>query len=217
MTTSGATRLLSIVLVVLLAASPGFGQAPASPPAAAAQTPSSQPAPPPRAALPESPASPLSIILLEGENVMNSLPLLRSVAPVVQIVDQNGFPVEGATVVFTLPEQGPGGTFTSGGTSFPTQSDSAGQAACLVFAPKGEGKFQIKVTATSGQHHGEAFIHQVNTTRPYVGPIIKHPWYKRKLTWIVIGGAAAAAVALVLVLHSSSSKGVTITPGPPVF
>jgi hypothetical protein len=76
-----------------------------------------------------------SVALPKGDKAVNSLPLLRTVAPVVEIRDSNDFPVEGATVVFTLPASGPGVTFLGGAASVTIRFDARGQAAAPVIVP----------------------------------------------------------------------------------
>jgi hypothetical protein len=167
--------------------------------------------------------APLTIAVLEGNKTVNSLSLLRSIPPVVEVRDQNDFPVEGATVVFTLPEEGPGGIFAGGGSTFSTRSDSHGQATTPAIVPKGEGKFEIKVSATSGNRKGDGTIVQTNATGEYSGPTIApRPWYKKRAIWIVAGGAVAGGIAALVLTRSSSStttsgNTISITPGPPVF
>jgi hypothetical protein len=151
--------------------------------------------------------------------MVNSISMLRATAPVVEIRDQNDFPVEGATVVFDLPEQGTGGTFTGGATSFTTRSDAHGQATSPLIIPRLAGKFSIKITATAGDRRGEALVTQTNSTGLYAGPAIppKH-WYKKKRNW-AIGAAAVAAVVVVVAVtgKSGSSSQIVISPGTPVF
>ena len=203
---SGVVRPLCIVLTILIATPCGFAQAP--PPA-------------PGTSAPTVAAPPLNIAVLEGKNAVNSVSLLRSVAPVVEIRDQNDFPVEGATVVFTLPEQGVGGTFAGDGTSFSTRSDSHGQASAPPIVPRQAGKFQIKVAATAGDRKGEVVITQTNAMGAYVGPPVPgRPFYKKKLTYVIAGGAVAAIILAITLTHhsgSGSSNTIVITPGTPVF
>ena len=113
---AGFAPPLCAILIFLLAAPSGFAQ---TPPSAAASA--------PPAAVPRPPGSLLSIDVLEGNNVINSIPLLRSVPAVIEVRDSNDFPVEDADVTFTLPAQGPGGTFVQGGKTFSTRSDARGQ------------------------------------------------------------------------------------------
>jgi hypothetical protein len=206
MTKSFSAQILCVLLSFMIASPPAFAQA--------SQTPVAPPLPPANAG-----NRPLTIGILVGNKTVNSLPLLRSVSPVVEIRDQDDFPVEGATVTFTLPSQGPGGTFVAGNTSFDARTDARGQAAAPAFVPRGAGRFEIKVSATLGARKGEGVITQTNSSLAQVGSeIVQRPWYKKKLVWLVAGGAAAAiTIILVTTGGGSSSKTITITPGTPVF
>lgn len=239
----GIARPLCVFLVLLITAPSGFAQPPATPvvqpptqtPApnqapSPTQPPVSTPAPTPAPALrparAEAPAATVSIVVLEGNNVVNSLPRLRSNAPVVEVQDENEFPVEGAVVVFTLPEQGPGGTFPGGASTFTTRSDAHGQAAAPVFTPRVAGKFQIKVTADAGIRKGDGVITQTNSTGDYSGPFIpSKPFYKKKLPLFLIAAAVVATVVVVVLVTGGSNSStvttpkttITVTPGSPVF
>uniref|UniRef100_Q01XJ2 Big-1 domain-containing protein n=1 Tax=Solibacter usitatus (strain Ellin6076) TaxID=234267 RepID=Q01XJ2_SOLUE len=201
----GIARPLCAILAALLAAPLGSAQAPS---------------PVPQSAAPQSIPSALKIIVLEGNNAFNSIPLGRPVTPIVEVRDDNDFPVEGATVVFTLPSSGPSGVFPGTRTSLTTRSDARGQAAAPFMVTGTPGKFRIQVTATIGNRKGETFIDQTNTTSTYIGrPIVKKPWYKKWQTWAIVGAAAGVGLGVGLTRGggSSSSSGVTITSGGPVF
>lgn len=203
---STRSRLLSLCLSALIAGSSCFGQAPAQSPAAVPAV--------------VTPGSPLTVFVLEGKDAVNSISLLHSVAPVVEIRDQNDFPVEGATVVFTVPAQGPGGTFGSGGNTFSARSDARGQAAAPPMTPRTAGRFDIVVVATLGSRQGRTTITQTNAATAYSGPALPPPprWYQRKLTWVIAGGAVVATIiVLVKTGGSGSTAPVVITPGAPVF
>src|SRR5262245_49735602 len=108
-----AGRYLALALAALMAMPPGFSQ-------------SSQGQAPTAAQL--SVPSPLKIQILEGDNSVNSIALKQAVIPVIEVRDANEFPVEGATVVFTLPPSGPGGFFPGNRADLTTRSDAQGQA-----------------------------------------------------------------------------------------
>lgn len=210
MTGSLPARIVSVILASLIAAPSQYAQ---TPPAA------------PTAPVPQSAAlasGPLLVGVLDGDKAVNSLPLLQSTAPVIEVRDRNDFPVEGATVVFTLPESGPGGTFAGQtGNTFTTRSDSHGQATCPAIVPRTAGRFQIRVVATLGDRKGQAVISQTNSNLVTTGgELPAHPWYKRKLVWAAAGAAVAAVVVLLATRKSSTAATpttVTITPGAPVF
>jgi hypothetical protein len=225
MTRAAWAQPLCAILIFLLAVPVGFGQTPAvpgqvlppvaAPPAAVV---------PPGAAAPSTPPAPkvagasISIVVLEGDDVIDSIPLLRSIPAVVEVRDSNDYPVEGASVTFTLPAQGPGGTFVGGAKAFTTRSDARGQATSPLVIPAGAGKFQIAVAAASNDRKAQIIINQTNSEGSYFGPPLPpRAWYKRKKIWVLAGAAVVAIVLVVVLTHSSKSSTVVITPGAPVF
>jgi hypothetical protein len=218
------THPVCAFLITLLAAQSGFGQVPSASPSPSAQVPPGQaPAAPPVGAIPApAPAPPkgagtgLGIVVLEGNNSINSTSLGRSVAATVEIRDSNDFPVEDATVTFTLPAVGTGGTFAPGGRTFQTRSDARGQAIAPFVVPVGLGKFRIAVSATAGDRKGEGFVTQTNSAGSYVGPPLPpKPWYLNRKIWL-FAGAGIVGIILLVELRGGS-KPVVITPGTPVF
>jgi hypothetical protein len=227
-------RWLPQVLAVILIATPLYAdeQAPAAPQNPPAAT---QPAPAPQTPPANTPATPmaplpvvknLKMLVLAGNGEMNDLER-RVMAPlVVQVLDQNDRPVEGAEVVFRFPGSGPGATFQGGKTSQTVRSNGTGEAAAVNWMASNEvGTFEIHVTATYGNEFGETTIKMSNVTRIVEGSKKggkQAHWYSP--TWVkvaLIGGAAGAIVGIVLATrggsHSAGSGTVpiTVTPGPP--
>jgi len=144
---------------------------------------------------------------------------------VVQVMDQNTRPVEGADVVFRFPLNGPGATFANGQISKKVRTDGRGQATATGWMANGEvGTFQVRVSASYGNETGETTVSMQNVTR--IVDQGKRAGGKHTTFWsspwakiAIIGGAAAAVAGIVLATRggSSSSTGhtVTITPGPP--
>lgn len=224
------SRPLSVFLAALIAAPYLAAQNPPAPQPAGQVNPAAvqaQPNPVPTSQTPPPPATnapfsrqQLSVVALEGDKVINSIPTLQATAPVVEVRDANDFPVEGADVVFTLPSSGSAGTFARGGLTYATRTDSSGQATAPPVVPKSAGKFEITVTATMGNRTGETKITQTNSTSTHIAAEAAptaggKPFYKRKLFWIATGAAVGGIVAAVLLTGSSST--VTVTPGTPVF
>jgi hypothetical protein len=203
----GSSRSLRLLLAAMLCGTPcGLAQSP-------------QPQPPVKAksSAPDLLPAELKLRALEGDNVVNSIPLGRSVAPVVEVRDENDLPVEGASVVFTVPESGPGGTFPAGTHSFTISSNAQGQATCPFRANAEAGKFKVTVVATSGTRTGQIDLTQTNSAGGYVGRIVpKKPFYRKWYFWTIIGGATTAGIA-VWATNRSSTTTVVITPGGPVF
>jgi hypothetical protein len=196
------------VMIVLLAVPPNMtGQQ-------AAPSPQTQPMAP----LPT--VRSLTVVPLAGNGEMNDLEG-RVMAPlVVQVLDQNDRPIEGADVVFRFPMRGPGGSF-AGQKNKTERTNGQGQAAATGWTANDQvGTFQVHVTAAYGNQVGEATISMTNVTRIVEGKMKqKHPhWYSSKWAKIgVIAGAAGVAATIVLATRGgkSSLPSITISPGAP--
>jgi hypothetical protein len=94
----------------------------------------------------------LHIQVIEGEGAVRP-PGSRSMRPLtVQVTDETGKPVEGAAVSFRLPEEGPGGTFTSGLRTDVVISDNLGRATAHgLQANRTAGRFQVRIVASKEQ------------------------------------------------------------------
>jgi hypothetical protein len=223
-------QLLAAILIV----TPVYAdeQAPAAP---QTQPAPSQPVPaPPQTAPANPPATPLAplpitknlkILVLSGNEEMNDLER-RVMAPlVVQVLDQNDRPAEGADVVFRFPLNGPGAAFAGGKTSQTFRTNGTGEAAAVNWMANSEvGTFEVHVTATYGNELGETTVKMSNVSRIVEGAKKsgKHAhWYSP--TWVkiaLIGGAAGVVAGIVLATrggggHSGSTVPITITPGSP--
>ena len=51
----------------------------------------------------------VKIVSIEGEGAINNVKLGRAKEPVIEVVDQTGAPIKGASVTFILPDSGPSG------------------------------------------------------------------------------------------------------------
>jgi hypothetical protein len=221
--------LAGILIVTPVYADEQAPAAPQNPPAA------SQPAPVPPQTPANAPAKPmaplpviknLKLLVLAGNGEMNDLERRVMASLVVQVLDQNDRPVEGAEVVFRFPLNGPGAAFTGGKTSQTVRTTGTGEAAAVNWMANGEvGAFEVHVTATYGNEVGETIVKMSNVTRivesARKGAKQAH-WYSP--TWVkiaVIGGVAGAVAGIFLATrggsHSSTSGTVpiTVTPGSP--
>lgn len=167
----------------------------------------------------------LKVVALAGNEEMNDLER-RTMAPlVIQVLDQNDRPVEGADVVFRFPLTGPGATFPNQKTSQTTRTNPLGQAAATGWTANGEvGTFQVHVTATFGNQMGEKTISMSNVTR-IVEDVKKKKkekswWATRKFKIAVIAAGAATVAGIVLAKTIGGSDGpppITISPGSPTI
>jgi hypothetical protein len=165
-------------------------------------------------------AGQLQIVVIEGEGALNNIRTRTATQPVVEVRDENGEPVAGAEVVFQLPAAGPGGVFHGWMRNQTARTNEQGRAAASGFTPNEEpGRFNIKVTATTGAKTGTAVIAQSNTLNGAGGAQAKK---SRRNLWIVIGVIAVAAIVGGVVAASGGdddapgarTNPITITPGP---
>ena len=163
------------------------------------------------------------VIALAGDGEMNDLERKIMAPLVVNVLDQNGRPVEGANVVFRFPLNGPSADFPNGEKAKTARTNADGQAAAVGWAANGQvGSFQVHVTASRGNEIGEAVISMSNATR-ITGDTKskgkhKSVWSSR---WVKIGIVAAAAGAVAgIVLATRGGKStptVSASPGSPTI
>jgi hypothetical protein len=202
-------RWLSQTLAVLLALPPTVG-------AQAQQTaPAAQPAT----------VRSLKVIPLAGNQAMNDLESKVMSPLVVQVLDQNDQPIDGADVVFRFPLEGPSATFAGNNNAQTFRTNADGQAAAVGWTANGKvGTFQVQVTASRGNEQGSATVSMTNVTR-----IVGEGRGKRKRWWSsrwakvgVIAGAAGVVTAIVLATRgggttTTSTPTITATPGSPTI
>jgi hypothetical protein len=189
---------------------------------AQAQAPAQAPAKPPAQLTPLAPlqSESLRIITLSGNGEINDLQRVIMAPVVVQVLDQDGRPVEGAQVVFNFPVQGPSATFANKQSSQTTRTNADGQAAATGWVANTVGTFQIKVTASLANQTGQTTISMTNATK--VVDVKKDKgksWWSSKWAKIGIIGAAAAVVVTVVLLNrgGTSTTSVTAVPGSPTI
>jgi hypothetical protein len=162
-----------------------------------------------QSALPPAPG--LTIVIVDGEGGINNVRQHSSRDPVVQVQDDNGKPVSGATVVFTLPSQGAGGSFATGGKIATINTDAGGRAVARGFRPNNTaGKFEIRVNASHENRTARATITQFNMLVPGAG---KHTG--TKVAVVVLAAGAAAAVGVVAGRGNGKTAASPSTPGQP--
>jgi hypothetical protein len=210
----GSHRWLPVFLAVLLALPPGL----------LAQQPPVQPGVQQAAPADVLPAvENLKVIALTGNNAMNDLER-RVMAPlVIQVLDQNSRPVEGAQVVFRFPLKGPTADFPNGQPAQTVRTNADGQAAAIGWMARQTGTFQVHVAVSRGNELGETTISMTNVSKVVGDGKEKHKtWWSNKWAKVaVIAGVAGVVVAVVLLTRGSSSNNspttVTASPGSPTI
>lgn len=159
----------------------------------------------------------LRILVLKGAEAVNNIATKNSTAPVIEVLDSNDRPVEAATVTFTLPSTGPGGTFASGHSSLTVKTNIQGEAAAAGFTPNGEtGRFAFHVTVDSGGRRADLSIRQTNSRKEFIASSRR----RKKISkwWIIAGIAGAAAIAGgIYAAKSGGGSGtqpISVIPGP---
>ena len=165
----------------------------------------------------------LKVEILRGQSAMNNIRTRKAVEPVVVVKDEQGQPISGVMVMFTLPETGPGGSLADGSKRAIAYSDSEGKATMRGLAPNATpGKFQIVVNASFHGLTAGTSIEQTN----YLSEGGKGSSSKLIAILAIAGGAAVAGVVAAGGGGSGSSQSLapspgrtatTITPGTPVF
>jgi hypothetical protein len=190
-------RWLPLVLALLLALPSG----------AAAQAPANQPAT----------VRTLKVLPLAGNQELNDLQNKVMAPLVVQVLDQNDRPVEGADVIFRFPLNGPSASFSDQKTAQTFRTNADGQAAATGWAANGKvGTFQVQVTASRGSEQGSTTISMTNVTRITGAQkrTQRKGWFSRWGKFAVAAGAAGVVVAIVLATRGGS-RVITATPGSP--
>jgi hypothetical protein len=169
--------------------------------------------------------SQVKILGLEGEGAINNIKLGRAKEPVIEVVDQTGAPIKGATVTFILPDTGPSGMFWDQSRILTTVTDEKGRAAGRGLHPNNlVGQYQIRISASYAGQTAHAMMVQTNAEPATVA----RGGSSKKFLWIALIGAAAAGGAVAAMGKSSSSganpssfpstaPGAVITPGNPSF
>jgi len=163
----------------------------------------------------------LRILIIEGDGALNNIKD-KTLKPVVVEVQNNGAPAPGAVVTFTLPNQGPGGTFLNGTPSMTVNADALGRATSSGIHPNGAaGPMPIRVAASLGGMTANATVNQTNVSGVSSSNKGMSKGAKTAIILAIIaGGAAAGGIAAAHGGSSSSSSPpqtppIVITPGTP--
>jgi hypothetical protein len=144
----------------------------------------------------------LKVTLVEGEGAVYPAGSRATRGVAVKVTDETGQPVEGATVSFSLPSDGPGGAFASGARTEVATTHADGEAAVWGMQwNRTPGPFAILITAVKGAARGGVTCSQSLAVAavPAARQSRAGPG-GRKWLWItlaVVGGAAGAGVAAV--------------------
>lgn len=161
----------------------------------------------------------LKILPLAGDHAVNDIEHHVMSPLVVQVLDQNLRPVEGAQVVFRFPIQGPGAEFPGGQSSQTARTNADGQASAVGWvANKQLGNFQVHINASMANQLGEAVITMTNANKIVEGVKEKHKsfWSSKWAKISIIAAAAGITAGVVLATRGGGgTTTVTASPGAP--
>lgn len=128
----------------------------------------------------------LNIVVINGDGAINNIKSRTARETIVEVRDENNKPVAGASVIFLLPDSGPGLVSPQGGNMITTTTNQSGRAAVRGLKPNGQaGNYQVQVRANFQSAFGQTVIAQTN--------IVAATAAISGLTLAIIGIAAAAA------------------------
>lgn len=166
----------------------------------------------------------LQIFISEGDGAINTVRQKPTRDPIVVVEDQEHRPIVGAAVVFFLPNQGTGGTFSNGNTTLTVTTNAEGQAVARGMQFNAQpGPMQIRVTASYMGLTANSVINQTNIVGAG-SPSTASSGGSSSKKWLIIlaiagGAAAGGAAALSGGKSTGSTSGggaataVTLTPG----
>ena len=154
----------------------------------------------------------LTVTIVGGQGAINNVRSRTSGEIAVLVQDENKQLIPGASVAFTLPSQGPSGTFVNGEKTLVMTTDDMGKAVARGLTPnKLEGKLEIRVTASFQGKTASASVTQFNMA-------VQNQKNGGNGKWIAIliaAGAAGATGAVLATRNGSSSGPSSPTPTPP--
>jgi hypothetical protein len=152
----------------------------------------------------------LNLIIVEGDGAINNIKQRSAREPIVQVEDENHRPVAGATVLFLLPDSGPGGVFANGSHQLTVTTDSQGRAVAKgLRLNRTSGKFQIQVQAS---YQGVTTSATITQTNAVITGAAAGGMSGKLIAILVIAGGAAAAGAVAATRSGGGSSSSTTPP-----
>ena len=148
--------------------------------------------------------------VVDGEGAVHATASRATRGITVQVTDESGKPVEGATVSFRLPDQGPSGTFTGGLKSEVALTHADGKATVWGMQwNKLPGPFEVRITAVKDQARAglvsAQYLSETAAVDKSGGSGVFQPSHGSRGKWLIVAGAVAAGAGVGLVFGRSHS------------
>jgi hypothetical protein len=161
----------------------------------------------------------IRVLVISGQDEIHNINSQKvRTEPVIEVQDQNRKPVQGAAVVFTLPQQGAGATFENGSNTLTLTTDKLGRVVAHgIRLNKQLGPFDIHVTASYQGQTAKVTITQTNVSgTPSSGGTLGVSTRAWVLLGVCVIGVAGAVIAAHNLINLNNPNNLTITVGTPV-
>jgi len=150
----------------------------------------------------------IQLRVVEGDGTIYTVGSRATRGLTVQVTDEAGNPVEGASVSFKLPDSGPGGLFSSGLRTEVLTTNAQGKATAWAMQwNRTAGPFEIKITAVKDQTRAGivSTLYLSESVAPKAGGQGTFTSSHHGLTkWVLISAVGAGALAGVALSRSSA-------------
>jgi hypothetical protein len=164
----------------------------------------------------------LNLVIVDGEGAINNVNQRADHDPVVRVEDENGKPIPGAAVVFTLPTDGSSGEFGNGERNLTVTTDAQGRAAAQgLKANNVPGRVLVHVNASYRGLTARINITQFNMAVPGRSTVSKssssgHKGHKKLFIILAVVGAGAAGGIVAATSGGGSSTTGSASSAPPI-
>ena len=160
--------------------------------------------------------------MLDGDGAVHAAGSRPARDLLIEVTDETGTPVSGATASFRLPDEGASGIFPNGLRTDLVVTDAQGRASLRgIQFNRAPGEFQIRITVAKDEARaGTVSTQYISESKS--GNFTKQSQFRsggtgvsHRTAWIVLGVlAAGAAVGAVAALDRGSSVHSTVTASP---
>ena len=149
----------------------------------------------------------LRVEIVQGNGARNIIGRMPTGPVGIRVLDQDNRPVPGASVVFSVPDDGAGGSFPTDSQFFMTVTDQNGRAFARFQPNEIEGEYNIRVLARASLITEIADIRQTN-----VAAVVRSPKSSAKMITILAIAAAAAGAGIGLSSRGGNGNSGNQTP-----